>query len=445
MIRAEEIIQKKRDGLALSRAEISAFVKGVSSGDISDAQIAAFTMATWFNGMAASEAALLTLAMRDSGSVLEWPGLDGPALDKHSTGGVGDLVSLVLGPVLAACGAYVPMISGRGLGHTGGTLDKLESIPGFDTAPGIDRFANLVREVGIAIVGQTGELAPADRRIYAVRDVTATVSSPPLMISSILSKKLAEGLDGLVLDIKYGSGAFTPDPVAALELAWQMSGVAANAGVACNALVTDMDLPLAWSAGNAVEVHEAVRFLTGGERHPRLEEVTLGLSAELLKLGGLAASISEGRSMVSDTLASGRAAEKFASMVFAQGGPADLLERAADYLPDAPIVRPVVAQSEGYVSAVNTTAVGNVVVSLGGGRQRAEDVINPAVGITALLTAGDKVERGSPLALVHSADEEGWQLATKALIESYVINDEPPVSGPVIHARVEGTVSNENR
>lgn len=445
MIRAEEIIQKKRDGLALGAAEIAAFVNGVSNGTISDAQIAAFTMATWFNGMADHEAALLTLAMRDSGSVLDWPDLDGPVLDKHSTGGVGDLVSLVLGPVVASCGGYVPMISGRGLGHTGGTLDKLESIPGFDTTPGIERFAKLVKDNGIAIVGQTDELAPADRRIYAVRDVTATVSSPPLMISSILSKKLAEGLGGLVLDIKYGSGAFTPDPAAALELAVQMSSVAANAGVACNALVTDMNQPLAWSAGNALEVREAIRFLAGEKTHPRLEEVSLGLSGELLQLGGLAVSATEGRRLAAASISSGRAAEKFAAMVHAQGGPADLLERSTAYLPEARLVRPVAAQRTGYVAAIDTTAIGNIVVSLGGGRQRAEDTIDPRVGLTALLSAGERVESGAPLAVVHAEDEEAWQRAAQAILESYTIRDERPLSGPVIHQRIEGDVSNETR
>ncbi|MEE4217244.1 MAG: thymidine phosphorylase [Xanthomonadales bacterium] len=445
MIPAEKIIRKKRDGLTLSAAEIADFVNGVSSGDIGDAQIAAFTMATWFNGMSDHEAALLTLAMRDSGSVLDWPGLDGPVLDKHSTGGVGDLVSLVLGPIVASCGGYVPMISGRGLGHTGGTLDKLESIPGFDTTPGIEHFAKQVRDLGIAIVGQTDELAPADRRIYAVRDVTATVSSPPLMISSILSKKLAEGLDGLVLDIKYGSGAFTADAAAALELAAQMSSVAANAGVACNALVTDMNLPLAWSAGNAVEVREAIRFLAGEEPHPRLEEVSMGLSGELLQLGGLAASAAEGRRLAAESISSGRAAEKFARMVHAQGGPADLLERSDVYLPGAHVVRPVAAHRAGFISAIDTTAVGNVVVSLGGGRARTDDIIDPRVGLTALLAGGDQVERGAPLAVVHAADEAGWQRAAQAIVEAYTIRAERPLAGPVVHSRVEGVASNEAR
>jgi len=283
---AEELILKKRDGLPLSRREIVSFVEGISSHRVSDAQIAAFTMAVWFRGMSLEEEMALTMAMRDSGEVLAWSGLDGPVLDKHSTGGVGDLVSLLLGPIVASCGAYVPMISGRGLGHTGGTLDKLESIPGFNTRPGIERFQQLVRDHHIAIIGQTDELAPADRRIYAVRDVTATVASRPLIISSILSKKLAEGLDALVMDIKVGSGAFTPAPEEALQLARDISRLAHTAGLPCAALVTDMDQPLAWSAGNALEVDEAVRFLRGDARHERLAEVVSHCPANCLNLGG---------------------------------------------------------------------------------------------------------------------------------------------------------------
>ena len=282
MFRAEDIIQKKRDGQALDTEEISSFVDGIATGRVSDAQIAAFTMATWFNGMDVQEQMALTLAMRDSGRVLEWPGLDGPALDKHSTGGVGDLVSLVLAPVIAACGGYVPMISGRGLGHTGGTLDKLESIPGFNTGLEIHRFMSQVREHGLAIVGQSDHLAPADRRIYAIRDITATVSSPPLMISSILSKKLAEGLNGLVLDIKYGSGAFSASAGDATKLAGELSRVAIEAGVNCTEKVRDMNSPKAGSAGNALEVLEAVRILRGENVSGRLQAVTYGLCGELL-------------------------------------------------------------------------------------------------------------------------------------------------------------------
>lgn len=445
MIPAEAIIQKKRDDQALSQAEISAFVDGVSNGEISDAQIAAFTMATWFNGMGLDEAATLTLAMRDSGTVMRWPGLDGPVLDKHSTGGVGDLVSLVLGPVVAACGGYVPMISGRGLGHTGGTLDKLESIPGFGTALETDRFEKLVREHGIAIVGQSDQLAPADRRIYAVRDVTATVSSPPLMISSILSKKLAEGLDGLVLDIKYGSGAFTPNAMEAVELAGQMSGVAASAGLPCAALVTDMNFPLARSAGNAVEVLEAIAFLKNETAHPRLREVAEGLSAELLRLGGLAESATQADALVTESISSGRAAEKFAAMVTGQGGPADLLERPGAYLPEAPVVRRVEVPRGGYVSSIGTKAVGDIVVALGGGRQCAGDKVDHSVGITALKLAGERIERGEPLAVVHAADESAWAKAAEALVRCFGISDDASSPRPVIHGRIEGVASDEAR
>lgn len=445
MFAAEQVIQRKRDGHRLSASEIDAFIRGITAGEVTDAQIAAFTMATWFRGMSGEETAQLTLCMRDSGRVMSWAGLDGPVLDKHSTGGVGDLVSLVLGPLVASCGAYVPMISGRGLGHTGGTLDKLESIPGFDTAPSAGRFEKLVRQNGVAIVGQSEELAPADRRIYAVRDVTATVSAPPLMISSILSKKLAEGLDGLVLDIKYGNGAFTAGPSEALELAEQMSSVAANAGLACNALVTCMNTPLASSAGNALEISETIAFLRGEPVNPRLREVTLGLSAELLCLGGLAESPAAASIMLNSALESGRAAEKFAGMVAAQGGPADLLERPRSYLPSAPVVRPLEARQEGFIRAIDTLAVGDVVVSLGGGRRKAEDHIDPAVGVSALLTIGDRVEADSPLAVIHAADESAWISAAKTLESSIELSRQPVDEETAIYSRVEGVNSNETQ
>ena len=443
MFAAEHIIQKKRDGHRLDRSEIEAFVRGISAGDVTDAQIAAFTMATWFRGMEAEETAALTLSMRDSGTVMAWPGVDGPLLDKHSTGGGGDLVSLVLGPLVASCGAYVPMISGRGLGHTGGTLDKLESIPGFDTTPTIERFETLVRKNRIAIVGQSETLAPADRRIYAVRDVTATVSAPPLMISSILSKKLAEGLDGLVLDIKYGNGAFTPGPAEADELARQMTAVAANAGLACTALMTDMHAPLARSAGNVLEVLEAIDFLRGEEVCPRLRRVTMALSAELLCLGGLASSLEEAVTMLEEALASGRAAETFAGMVSAQGGPTDLLERPHHYLSSAPYIRPVEAGCSAYVNEIDTLAIGDIVVSLGGGRRSAEDRIDPSVGLGELLMPGEPIERGATIAVIHAKDEAAWSHAAKALVASYTFSDQPPEKAPLVYGRVEGVDKNE--
>lgn len=440
---AEEIILKKRDGLPLNRAEIRAFIEGVTMQTVSDAQIAAFAMATFFNGMNLDEERELTLAMRDSGKVLSWEGLDGPVLDKHSTGGVGDLVSLLLGPIVASCGAYVPMISGRGLGHTGGTLDKLDSIPGFDTQPSGDRFQQLVRENGVAIIGQTDDLAPADRRIYAVRDVTATVASTPLMISSILSKKLAEGLDALVLDIKFGSGAFTPGPDEAVRLARDIARVAHTAGLPCNALVTDMDQPLAWTAGNALEVHEAISFLKGDEQHARLATVVEELSAELLLLGGLAASAKDGRQKVRDAIASGRAAEQFATMVAAQGGPASMLDSPELFLPAAAIARPVFPPSPGYVSAIDTRAIGMAVISLGGGRQRIEDPIDPSVGFSKISGIGSRVDSTRPLAFVHASSDDGWHLAARLLKNAYTIGDDVVEVEPAIHAQIEGKTTNE--
>jgi thymidine phosphorylase len=440
---AEEIILKKRDGLSLSQAEIRAFIDGVSNHSVSDAQIAAFAMAIFFNGMTLGEEKDLTLAMRDSGEVLCWENLDGPVLDKHSTGGVGDLVSLLLGPIVASCGAYIPMISGRGLGHTGGTLDKLDSIPGFDTRPDKARFQQLVRENGIAIIGQTDDLAPADRRIYAVRDVTATVASTPLIISSILSKKLAEGLDALVMDIKYGSGAFTPKAEQAVKLARNISRVAAAAGLPCNAVVTDMEQPLAWSAGNALEVREAVAFLKGEEQHARLAMVVEELSAELLLLGGLAGTIEEGRQMVRGALESGRAAEQFATMVTAQGGPASLLDNPELFLPAAAIARPVFPATAGYVNAIDTRAIGMAVISLGGGRQRVDDAIDPSVGISNIRGIGFQVDAEVPLGFVHAAREEDWNRAADQLRNACKIGTEAIELQPVIHARIEGSSMNE--
>lgn len=438
MYSAENIIQRKRDGCELEVAEIRAFVAGISSGEISDAQIAAFTMATWFNGMAFSETSALTLAMRDSGRVLAWPDLDGPVLDKHSTGGVGDLVSLVLGPVLAACGAYVPMISGRGLGHTGGTLDKLESIPGFDTTPGTERFIRLVHKCGVAVVGQSEELAPADRRLYAVRDVTATVSSPPLMISSILSKKLAEGLDGLVLDIKYGSGAFSGQAKQAVALAQGMCRVANTTGLACNAVVSNMDEPLARSAGNALEVLEAIRFLCGDGVYCRLHGVTLPLCAELLWLGGLADSFEHGIERAQRALDSGAAAERFAAMVAGQGGPADLLENPQAHLASAALSRAVYPTAEGIVQAIDTRGLGRVVVTLGGGRLRGNDRIDPSVGLSGMAGVGENVGPGQPLAIVHARDEAGWEAAAAALLSAFTVSEKSCAPGALIHEIVRG-------
>jgi thymidine phosphorylase len=438
MYLAKEVILKKRDGLPLTREDIDTLVHGIAGGVVSDAQIAAFAMATWFRGMNLDEKMALTLAMRDSGQVLDWPALNGPVLDKHSTGGVGDLVSIVLGPVLAACGAYVPMISGRGLGHTGGTVDKLESIPGFDTSLGIERLQQLVRRHGVAIIGQTAELSPADRRVYAVRDVTATVSSRPLIVSSILSKKLAEGLDALVMDIKFGSGAVTPALSDAQELAREITQVASRAGLRCNALITDMNQPLCWSAGNALEIREAIGFLRGDARHQRLFDVVLALSIELLVLGGLAATEEQAREMTTSALDSGSAAERFARMVAAQKGPPDLIENPDAHLAKAAVVKPVFSDREGFISAIDTKAVGMAVVNLGGGRQRAEDNIDPSVGIAQIRRVGQSIDRDTPLGVIHAANQDDWDLAAAMLKAATTTSPVRGETSEVVYEKVEG-------
>jgi len=421
--------------MALGAAEIRSFVRGVCDQTITDAQIAAFAMATWFRGMEPEEQMELTLAMRDSGAVLHWPDLDGPVVDKHSTGGVGDMVSLILAPLMAACGAFVPMISGRGLGHTGGTLDKLESIPGLQTEPGIETFRRWVTKHRLAIVGQSSDLVPADRRIYAVRDETATVASVPLIVSSILSKKLAEGLDALVVDVKSGGGAFMEQLDQAQGLAREIHRIAGALGLPCAAVITDMDQPLAWSAGNALEVREAIAFLRGDARHERLNAVVLELSTELLQLAGLARNRAEGLDLAGKALDSGSAAEAFAAMVHNQGGPARLLEDADSFLSAARVCRPVFSGEAAYVQRIDTRAVGMIVVELGGGRRKAGDPIDPAVGLSALVRVGEFAGPDEPLAVVHAASEESWEVAAKALIDAIKLAPEPPQSRPVVISR----------
>src|SRR5690606_22072714 len=387
----QEIIRKKRDGGDLSREEIVAFVDGLVSGKVSEGQIAAFAMAVFFNGMSRDEAVALTLAMRDSGDTLDWSDLPGPVTDKHSTGGVGDNVSLMLAPIVAACGAYVPMISGRGLGHTGGTLDKMDAISGYVSQPDNALFRKTVLAAGCAIIGQTSALAPADKRFYAIRDVTATVESVPLITASILSKKLAAGLQSLVLDVKVGNGAFMARSRDATELATSLVEVANGAGTRTSALISGMNQPLAWAAGNAVEVMNAVDFLSGRRRDRRLGEVTMALAAEMLVAAGIAGSNKEGASRASMALESGRAAEAFGLMVATLGGPTDFMERPLAYLPKAPIEHAVEAGKNGYVTGIETRDIGLAVVALGGGRTKPDDVIDHAVGITGLLPVGAEV------------------------------------------------------
>ncbi|MEZ5810133.1 MAG: thymidine phosphorylase [Rhizobiaceae bacterium] len=422
----QEIIRRKREGEALQAAEIAAFIRGVTGGSVTDAQIAALAMAVFFNGMSRDEAVALTLAMRDSGDVLRWDDLPGPVADKHSTGGVGDNVSLMLAPLLAASGVFVPMISGRGLGHTGGTLDKMESIPGYQVQPDSALFRATVRKAGAAIIGQTGDLAPADKRIYAVRDVTATVESIPLITASILSKKLAAGLQALVLDVKAGNGAFMEKPRAAAALARTLVEVANGAGMTTSALITDMNEPLASAAGNAVEVANALDFLTGRRRDRRLELVTMALSAELIHLCGAAASNREAAAMALDALESGRAAEAFGRMVSGLGGPADFVDKYADYLPQAPIRREVRAGSAGFVASMATRDLGLAVVALGGGRTRPQDPVDHAVGLTGFPVIGSEVERGDTLAVIHARSEDDADAAEARVRASIAIDAEKP-------------------
>ena len=432
----QEIIRRKRDGEILSTEEILFFSKGIGDGSISEGQIAAFAMAVYFKGMTLEERVTLTEGMRDSGEVLEWRGLDGPVIDKHSTGGVGDNVSLILGPLVAACGGYVPMISGRGLGHTGGTLDKLDSIPGYETMPSNPLFREVVQGCGVAIIGQTGDLAPADKRFYATRDITATVESLDLITASILSKKLAAGLDALVMDVKTGSGAFMKEYADARALAKSIVGVANGAGVKTSALVTDMNEPLAGSAGNALEVLDAVTFLRGEGDRSRLETVVMSLSAELLVLGGLAENRDEAKRNLKSALDTGKAAEAFGRMVTGLGGPSDFMERPMEYLPVAELQAEVATETGGWVSRIDTRELGVAVLELGGGRRRAEDGIDYSVGISGVVELGQHLEKGDALCRVHAKTEDDLARARKRISDAISLSTDQAAGQPVVYEKV---------
>lgn len=432
----QEIIRRKRDGGTLTGEEIAAFIEGLSKETISEGQVAAFAMAVFFKGMTPDEIVALTLAMRDSGDVLSWAGVGKPVADKHSTGGVGDNVSLMLAPIVAACGLAVPMISGRGLGHTGGTLDKLQSIPGYDVMPDNTIFRRTVDRAGCAIIGQTGDLAPADKRLYAIRDVTATVESIPLITASILSKKLAAGLESLVLDVKVGNGAFMAKSEDAEALARSLVRVANGAGVKTTALLTDMNEPLADCAGNAIEVQNAVDFLKGQKSGTRLEEVTLALGAEMLVNAGVAADTAVALARCSEALASGKAAEIFGRMVVELGGPSDFMDKAESYLPRAKVEVPVLAEQGGYLSACDTRGLGLAVVTLGGGRQRPSDKIDHGVGISGFRPLGTAVAKGEPIAFVQANDETAAKQAAKTVAQCYRISETKPNAMPVIGLRI---------
>lgn len=435
----QEIIRRKRDGGMLEAEQIHSFIEGLTSGRVSEGQAASFAMAVFFRGLTVPERVALTQAMTRSGEVLTWD-LPGPVLDKHSTGGVGDTISLALAPAVAACGGYVPMISGRGLGHTGGTLDKFDSIPGYVTQPDIDTFRRVTREVGCAIIGQTADLAPADKRLYSIRDVTATVESIDLITASILSKKLAAGLQGLVMDVKFGSGAFMDNAADARALAESLVLVANGAGLPTSALLTDMNEPLASAAGNAVEVAYIADYLTGRRRERRFHEVNVELCAEMLVLGKITDSIVDARAKIEEAIASGKAAEIFARMVVALGGPSDLLERPEAHLSAAPVIRPIHAERTGIVQNIATRDVGLAVVALGGGRTRPQDPIDHAVGLTELAGVGMVIDRERPLGIVHARSEEAAEAAARVVRAAYRLGEEKVEAGPLILERI-GAIS----
>ncbi len=435
---AQEIIRRKRDGHTLSSAEVDAFVAGVTSGHWSEGQCAAMAMAIFLRGMVEREKVDLTRAMMRSGTVMDWSQADlgGPVLDKHSTGGVGDKVSLMLGPIVAACGGFVPMISGRGLGHTGGTLDKFDSIPGYQTAPDLALLRRALRGVGCAIIGQTGDLAPADKRLYGIRDVTATVESIPLITASILSKKLAAGLQGLVMDVKMGNGAFADTLPMAQDLAHSLVAVANGAGLPTRAWLTDMNQVLGDTVGNALEVAEALAFLKGERQEPRLLEVTRMLCAEMLHLGGLVSDVEAGLARVDTALSSGAALERFARMVAALGGPSDFCERPQAYLRAAPVRLEVHSPQAGVVQSMDTRAIGLQLIELGGGRRVAADPVDHAVGMSHCVQTGQRVDAGGLLAVVHAASPDAAQRCAQALQALVQVSDAVAPVAPVLVERI---------
>lgn len=432
---ARAIIARIRDGLPPPAEEIGWFAAGLASGAVSDAQAGAFAMAVLLRGLGEAGRVALTTAMRDSGHVLRWD-LPGPVLDKHSTGGIGDCVSLVLAPALAACGAYVPMISGRGLGHTGGTLDKLEAIPGFRTGLSEDLLRRQMREVRCAIVSASAEIAPADRRLYAIRDVTGTVESIDLITASILSKKLAAGLEALVLDVKCGSGAFMKTLADAEALARALVSTAQGAGCMTTALITDMSQPLATAAGNALEVTEVMETLTGTSVNAALWDITVALGGEALALGGIADDALDGAGRIAEALESGAAADAFGRMIAAQGGPADFVDRWPDRLPAATVIREVPSLAQGFVQAIDGEALGLTVVRLGGGRQREGDKINPSVGLSDLAGIGEQIGTGDPLCMVHAATEAQAEAAIRAIQAAYALGETAPDDPALILKRI---------
>ncbi len=430
-----DTIRRKRDGEILTTSEIQAVVEGYVAGRVPDYQVSAFLMAVYFRGLDTREMTALTLAMAHSGDVVSF-GDDPRIVDKHSTGGVGDKTSLVLVPLVAAAGALVPKMSGRGLGHTGGTLDKLESIPGFRIALTPEEFRRAVAEIGAAIVGQTGNLVPADKLIYALRDVTATVESVGLIAASVMSKKIAGGARRLVLDVKAGGGAFMPTPERAMELARAMVAIGRQAGLGVVAVVTGMDQPLGRAVGNALEVAEAVRCLRG-EGPEDLEREAIELGSHLLVLAGLAPDASAARTKLKTTLGSGAALERFRRMIVAQGGDGRVVDDPEAVLAKAPVSVEVSAPEDGWIKTIDALSVGRLCMRLGAGRQRKEDDIDPSVGIVLGAKVGDRVGRGSPIGVVHARNQADAEEGARSLLAAYGFSDEPVPAPALVYGTVE--------
>lgn len=438
-MRPQEIIAKKRDGGSLSNEEIERFIDGVVDGSWADYQISALVMAMFIRGLDKREQDELTRAMIYSGKVLDLSNVGRPVVDKHSTGGVGDKTSLIIAPIAAACGLAVPMISGRGLGHTGGTLDKLESIPGFNVDLSTDRFKELLNKNGYAMAGQTGEIAPADKKLYALRDATATVPYIPLIVASIMSKKLAEDLDALVLDVKTGTGAFMQDFADSVKLAEELVQTGNDFGIKTQAVVSDMNQPLGKFVGNALEVYECVKILRGEtetEMMPTLE-LSLELTARMLVLGGVSQSLEFAKTMIGDVLDSGAALEKFRENLEAQRGDVRICDDPEMLVDKSLVLMPVVSEKAGFISGVDTLAIGNSICAIGGGRIRAEDKVDHAVGYASEVRIGDRVDKGQPFGVVYcrGVGQSGRFLA--ALQKAYVVSEQKPVDLDLIRTIVE--------
>lgn len=437
MLLPQEIIRTKRDGLILSEDKIQGFVDGLVNGTFNDAQVGSMAMAIFQQGMAIEEVVAFTKAMMNSGDVLSWPELDGPVVDKHSTGGVGDKVSFMLAAIVAACGAYVPMISGRGLGHTGGTSDKLESIAGFNVQPSIADFKRIVKDVGVAIISQTDNLAPADKRLYSIRDVTGTVESIPLITASILSKKLSAGLDSLVMDVKVGNGAMMSDMSKATQLAQSIVNVANGAGVPTQAIITDMNQVLGTSAGNAVEMYETVKYLNGKQREPRLHAVVVALATSMLISAKVAKTEDEAKTKINHALSSGAAAEIFSKMIAALGGPSNLMEAPWESMNKANVIKDVVATHSGYISAMQTRDIGMSIVGMKGGRTANGQMIDHTVGFDRILPVGTVINRGDVVARIHAADEDQAAKASQEYLTALSISEAKPEAVPVIYKIID--------